>query len=182
MLTRISKNASILGYSGYFPKYENGLFMACGARLVGRATLGHDVSLWFQTVVRADVHEISIGDETNIQDGAIVHCTYERHATHIGSRVSIGHAAVIHGCTIEDDVLVGMGALIMDGVRVGKGSVIGAGTLVTERTVIPEKSLVVGRPGRVIRTLSDEESSAYTKTYLRYLNYVLGYEFEGSSK
>ena len=169
--------ASIVGYQGVRPVWDWGLFMACGARLVGQVTAGRQLSIWFNAVVRGDVNAITIGDETNIQDNAVIHGTYKKHATTLGNRVSIGHSAVIHGCTIEDRVLVGMGAVIMDGCHVGTGSVIGAGAVVTQGQQIPPRSLVVGAPATVKRTLSQDESDAMTNAYQRYLFYVSGFDY-----
>lgn len=173
----VSSQASVVSFKGTCPRVQPGLFMACGSRLIGAATLGKDVSLWFNAVVRADVNEIVIGDACNIQDGAIVHGTYERFATHIGNRVSVGHGAIVHGCTIEDDVLIGMGATIMDGAVVGKGSVIGAHALVTQGQKIPAGSLVMGSPARCARPLSEDELRAFGATHRRYLDYRKGFAY-----
>lgn len=174
---RKSPQASVVAYQGVMPRWDWGLFMACGARLVGQVQAGRQLSIWFNAVVRGDVNTITIGHETNIQDQAIVHGTYERFATTIGNQVSIGHSAVIHGCCIEDRVLVGMGAVIMDGAHVGFGSVIGAGAVVTQGQRIAPRSLVVGAPAVVKRTLTEEESAALTGAYARYLFYVSGFDY-----
>jgi carbonic anhydrase/acetyltransferase-like protein (isoleucine patch superfamily) len=171
----ISAQASVVAYSGASPQACPGLFMACGSRLIGAASLGYDVSIWFNAIVRADVNTITIGDACNIQDSAIIHCTYQKFATDIGHRVSIGHAAVVHGCTIEDDVLVGMGATIMDGAVVGAGSVVGAHALVTQGQQIPPRSLVMGAPARCVRELTDQELQSFGDTHKRYLRYREGY-------
>ncbi len=180
-MNQISEQSSILPYHGVWPEVGQCLFMACGSRLVGDACLGSRVSIWFNAVVRGDVNRVTIGDECNIQDGAVVHCTYQKWATHIGDRVSIGHGAVVHGCTLADDVLVGMGAVVMDGAVVGAGSVVGARALVTQGQEIPPRSLVVGSPARVVRTLTPEESAGYGDTYKRYLQYVEGFSYPRSS-
>lgn len=177
IFARLSPNSSIVPYHGVRPTHGHGLFMACGARLIGQCHLGMRVSLWFGAIVRGDVNAISIGDETNIQDGAVIHGTYEKFSTHIGSRVSIGHNAIVHGATIEDRVLIGMGAVIMDGARVGAGSVIGAGAIVRQGQEIPPNSLVVGAPASVKRRLSEDESLQFTAAFERYLFYVLGYDY-----
>lgn len=177
VLARLSPQSSIVSYTGHAPAWQWGLFMACGARLVGHVRAGRQLSIWFNAVVRGDVNAITIGDETNIQDNAIVHGTFERFATSIGNQVSIGHAAVIHGCTIEDRVLIGMGAVVMDGARVGTGSVVGAGSVVTQGQIVPPYSLVVGAPAQVKRTLSHKESLAMTAAYTRYLFYVSGFSY-----
>lgn len=173
----VSAQASVVPYQEVFPRAHPGLFMACGSRLIGAATLGKDVSLWFNAIVRADVNVIAIGDACNVQDGAIVHGTFEKFATHIGNRVSIGHGAIVHGCTIEDDVLIGMGATVMDGAVIGRGSVVGAHALVTQGQKIPAGSLVMGAPARCVRALSEEELRAFGDTHRRYLNYRTGFAY-----
>lgn len=127
-------------------------FIAAGARLIGRVELGEYSSVWYNAVIRGDINYIKIGSETNIQDNCVLHVTHELPVI-IGDRVTVGHGAVVHGCVIEDDCLIGMGSTILDGARVGRGSVIAAGALVRERADIPPHSLVVGVPGVVKRTL-----------------------------
>ncbi|HSA38317.1 MAG TPA: gamma carbonic anhydrase family protein [Methanoregula sp.] len=126
------------------------LFMAGNATVVGDVTIGKDVGIWFGAVVRADKDRITIGDRSNIQDNCIVH-TSKGFPVILGEDVSIGHGAVLHGCRIADQVLVGMGAIVLNGARIGKGSVIGAGAVVREGAEIPEKSVVVGVPGKIIK-------------------------------
>jgi carbonic anhydrase/acetyltransferase-like protein (isoleucine patch superfamily) len=173
----VSPFASVLAYQGVRPVHGPGLFLACGARLVGDVRAGKQLSVWFNAVVRGDVNRITIGDQTNIQDNAVVHGTYERFATIIGNQVSIGHSAAIHGCDIEDRVLIGMGAVIMDGARIGQGSVIAAGAIVTQGQKIPPLSLVMGAPAVIKRVLSQEESDQLTAAYSRYLFYVSGFDY-----
>ena len=127
-------------------------FIAAGAHLIGQVELGELTSVWYNAVIRGDLNYIKIGSETNIQDNSVLHVTHELPVI-VGDRVTVGHGAVIHGCVIEDDCLVGMGAIILDGAHIGKGSVIAAGALVKERMVVPPHSLVVGVPGVVKRTL-----------------------------
>ncbi len=117
------------------PQYDESCFIAENATLVGDVTMGRSCSVWFNAVIRGDVNAISIGDETNIQDGAVIHCTYEKAATTIGNGVSIGHRAIVHGCTIEDHVLIGMGAIVMDHARVQEHCIIAAGAVVLENTI-----------------------------------------------
>jgi carbonic anhydrase/acetyltransferase-like protein (isoleucine patch superfamily) len=134
----------------------DGHFIAHNSTVIGRVTLGASASLWFNTVVRGDNDAIGIGARTNIQDGAVLHTDTGFPLT-IGEGVSIGHLAMLHGCTIGDDSLVGLSAVILNGAVIGRECLIGAGALISERKVIPDRSLVVGAPGRVIRTLTDEE-------------------------
>jgi gamma-carbonic anhydrase len=134
-------------------------FVAETAVLVGDVRVGARSSLWYGTVLRGDVYHIRIGDDTSIQDNTVVHVTSGRHATQIGDRVTVGHSAVLHGCTIEDDCIIGMGAVIMDRAHIGRFCVVGAGALVTPDTVIEEGQLVVGSPARTKRALTDDERS-----------------------
>lgn len=151
-------------------------FVAPNATVIGDVTLGSEVTVLFGAVIRADQCSITIGDRTNVQDNAVVHESLN-HPVVIGKNVSIGHGAIIHGCTIEDDVLVGMGAIVLNGAHIGKGSLIGAGALISEGKVIPPNSLVLGVPGKVIRELTPEEISGniknantYVETGKRYQN------------
>lgn len=172
-----SAQASVIAYGEKWPILAESVFLACGARVIGDVKLGENCSLWFNAIVRGDVGPIEIGEGTNIQDGALIHCTYQKHFTKIGSYVSIGHQATLHGCTIEDDVLVGMQAIVMDGARIGRGSIVAAGALVTPGTQVPARSLVVGSPARVVRELRDDELSANSATCRRYFEYAKGYNF-----
>lgn len=144
------------------PQLGTGVFIAPSADVLGDVTLGDDSSVWYQAVLRGDINRILVGPRSNIQDGAVVHLADDFPAV-IGELVTIGHKAIVHACTIHDEVLVGMGAIILDGAEIGTRSIIGAGTLVTGGTKIPPGSLVVGSPGRVRRTLSlDEQSKVKT--------------------
>jgi carbonic anhydrase/acetyltransferase-like protein (isoleucine patch superfamily) len=131
-------------------------FVAPNATVVGRVELGRDASVWFGAVVRADNDVIAIGQETNVQDGCIVH-TDAGLPMHIGARVTIGHAAVLHGCTIAEETLIGIGAVLLNGSRIAKHCIVGARALVTEGKQFPERSLILGSPARVVRTVTDEE-------------------------
>ena len=138
------------------PDVHSTSWVAPNAVLAGEVRLGEQASVWYSAVIRADLGPISIGARTNIQDGCVMHSDPGFFLT-VGEGVTVGHRAVLHGCTIEDDVLVGMGSIIMNGAVVGTGSIVGAGTLITEGTVIPPNSLVMGAPGKVRReTTSDE--------------------------
>ena len=141
------------------PHTDGAAFVAPGAVLAGDVTLGRGASVWYGAVLRADSGRITVGEESNIQDNAVVH-TGTGHDVHIGARVSIGHGALVHGCTVGDGCLVGMHATVLDGAVLGEGCLIAAGALVTEGAVIPPRSLVVGVPGRVRGTLSDERLGA----------------------
>ena len=126
------------------------LFVACNATVIGNITFGKEVGIWFGAVIRADKDRISIGDRSNIQDNCIVH-TSKGYPVTLGNEVSVGHGAILHGCTIQDHVLVGMGAVVLNGARIGNGSIIGAGAVVTEGKDIPPNSVVVGVPGKIVK-------------------------------
>jgi carbonic anhydrase/acetyltransferase-like protein (isoleucine patch superfamily) len=145
------------------------------AQVIGKVTIGAEASVWMNVVIRGDVNEIRVGRRTNIQDLTCVHVMRGTHPTTIGDDVTIGHAAVIHGCTIEDRVLIGMAAILLNGVHVEPECIIAAGTLLTEGTRVPARSLVMGRPGKVKRTLTDEEVAEIRWYADAYVNYRLDY-------
>ncbi len=138
------------------PDVSDEAWVADNATLIGDVTIGAGSSVWFTAVLRADMHRITIGEDSNLQDGVIVHAD-PRFPVFVGNGVSVGHRAVLHGCTIEDDVLIGMGAVLLNNVHIGSGSLVAAGTVLLEGTVIPPRSLVAGIPGRVRRNLTADE-------------------------
>jgi carbonic anhydrase/acetyltransferase-like protein (isoleucine patch superfamily) len=148
----------VQAFRGKTPRLGERVFLADGAVVIGEATLGDDASLWFHSVVRADVGWIRIGKRTNVQDLSVIHVTGGAANTEIGDQVTIGHRAVLHGCRVEDGCLIGIGAVVLDGAVVGEGSVIGAGAVVTPGTRIPPRSLVLGCPAKVVRPASDAEA------------------------
>ena len=158
----------ILPYQDKQPKIHPSVLVAPGAHVVGDCVIGKNASIWFAAVVRADLAPIVIGDQTNIQDGAVVHVDWGRGCS-IGKNVIVGHQATIHACTIEDRVLVGIGARVLSRAVVGAGSLIGAGALVLEDAVIPPGSLVLGVPGKVVRKLTAEEKSKRLPHAMRYV-------------
>jgi gamma-carbonic anhydrase len=141
--------------NGKTPRYGQNCFLAENATIVGEVTMGDFCSIWFNAVVRGDVNSIHIGNQVNIQDGAIIHCTYQKAATVIGNNVSIGHRAIVHGCTVEDNVLIGMGAIIMDHAIIGKNSVIAAGAVVLENTIVAPGSVYAGVPARKVKDVEE---------------------------
>jgi carbonic anhydrase/acetyltransferase-like protein (isoleucine patch superfamily) len=147
--------ALILPVKGIEPKFGKNCYLAENATVVGDVTMGDDCSVWFTAVVRGDVHYIKIGNKVNIQDGAIIHCTYQRSPTTIGNFVSIGHRAIVHGCTIEDNVLIGMGAIVMDNVVVKKNAIIAAGSVVLENTIVESGTIYGGIPAKKIKDLDE---------------------------
>lgn len=156
---------------GHGPRFGEGCFLAENAVVVGDVVMGDRCSVWFHAVVRGDVNAIRIGHRVNMQDGAVLHCTYERAALTIGDDVSIGHRAIVHGCTVHDKVLIGMGAIVMDHAVIGSGSVIAAGAVVTQGTMVEPGSLMAGVPARRIGPVSPELSSGEIERIAR--NYQL---------
>ncbi|MBP7478471.1 MAG: gamma carbonic anhydrase family protein [Chitinophagales bacterium] len=146
----------ILPVQGKSPIIPTSCYIAENATVVGEVTMGEECSVWFNAVVRGDVHYIKMGNKVNVQDGAILHCTYQRCPVNIGNNVSIGHRAIVHGCTIEDNVLIGMGAIVMDNVYIEKNAIIGAGSVVTEGTRVPSGTVYAGIPAKQIKTLDVE--------------------------
>ena len=149
--------AYILPVHGVNPSFGNNCFLAPNATVVGQVTMGDDCSVWFNAVVRGDVHTITIGNKVNIQDGAVIHCTYKKAATVIGNNVSIGHNALVHGCTLKDNVLIGMGAIVMDHAVVESGSIIAAGSVVLENTHVESGCIYAGVPAKKVKTLDPEQ-------------------------
>lgn len=164
--------ALILPVQGKAPQFGPDCFLADNATVVGDVALGRGCTVWFGAVVRGDVNSIRVGDETNIQDGAVIHCTYLKAATVIGSRVSIGHKAIVHGCTVEDDVLIGMGAIVMDRAVVGAGCIIAAGAVVLEGTQCEPGNLYAGIPARKIKPVSEEQRAGLRQTAANYQMYA----------
>ena len=151
--------AFIKKLKGFTPKFGNNNFLAENATIIGDVVTGDNCSIWFQVVIRGDVNSISIGNKVNIQDGVVIHCSYKKAATKIGNNVSIGHNAIVHGCTIKDNVLIGMGAIVMDGCIIESNSIIGAGSVVLEGTHVETGYIYAGNPARKIKKLDYEKSS-----------------------
>lgn len=147
----------ISSYLGVTPTVGERVFLAPGAHVVGDVVLGDDVSFWFHTVARGDVNSIRIGERSNVQDGAVLHVTHERFPLRLGAGVVVGHGAILHGCTIEDESLIGIGARVLDGAVVESGAQIGAGAVVTPGTRVPAGHLMLGVPARVARSLEPAE-------------------------
>ncbi|MBR0472890.1 MAG: gamma carbonic anhydrase family protein [Methanosphaera sp.] len=146
-----------------------------GARIVGDVTLGDHVSIWYNAVVRGDEAPISIGERSNVQDNCVVHVS-EGKPVKIGENVSVGHGAIVHGCTIDDNVIIGMGAIVLNGAHIGKNSLVGAGALVTENKEFPEGSLIIGSPAKAVRELSEEEIEGIMDNAEEYVK--LAFDFE----
>jgi carbonic anhydrase/acetyltransferase-like protein (isoleucine patch superfamily) len=146
----------ILPVKNVFPQMGENCFVAPNATIVGDVIMGNDCSVWFNTVVRGDVNSIRIGNKVNIQDGAVIHCTYQKTKTIIGNNVSIGHNAIVHGCTVHDHVLIGMGSIVMDRVEIGSNSIIAAGAVVLEGTIIEPGVIYGGIPAQKIKDVPQD--------------------------
>lgn len=170
----LSKNnmALIKPVNGISPSFGNDCFLSDNCTVVGDVIMGEECSIWFNAVVRGDVNSIRIGNKVNIQDGAVIHCTYQKTKAVIGNNVSIGHNAIVHGCTIHDNVLIGMGSIIMDNVEVGSNTIIAAGAVVLENTKIEPGSVYAGVPAKKVKDINQElingEINRIANNYLMY--------------
>lgn len=169
--------ALLLSVNGIHPKFGENCFLAQNSTVVGDVIMGNDCSVWFTSVVRGDVHYVRIGNKVNIQDGAIIHCSYQKAPVSIGNNVSIGHRAIIHGCTIKDNVLIGMGAIIMDNAVIGENSIIAAGAIVLENTVVKPGSVYGGMPAKKLKDIDKENfKSLIERVSNNYVMYAGWYE------
>jgi carbonic anhydrase/acetyltransferase-like protein (isoleucine patch superfamily) len=168
----------IIKFKEWLPKLAKNAWIADGASVIGRVEMGEDSAVWFGCVVRGDVHHISIGDRTNIQDLSMIHVTHHKrddmsdgNPTIIGDDVTVGHRVMLHGCTIENACLIGMSATILDGAVIGKESIVGAGSLVTKNKKFPPRSLIMGSPAKVVRELRDDEVEELYASAKRYVSF-----------
>lgn len=166
--------ALVKSIKGIKPKWGADCYLAENATIVGDVTLGDECSIWFNAVVRGDVHFIKIGNRVNIQDGAVIHCTYKKHPTQIGNNVSIGHNALVHGCTLHNNVLIGMGSIVMDNCVVHSNSIVAAGAVLLENTVVESGCIYAGVPAKKVKEINEEQSAALIKGIAN--NYV---EYKG---
>jgi carbonic anhydrase/acetyltransferase-like protein (isoleucine patch superfamily) len=158
-------------YLGRWPQVDPTAYIDISAQVLGDVTLGPQSSVWFNAVLRGDVNRITIGAQTNIQDCAVLHGMKDLYAVTLGDRCTVGHNATVHGCTLEDDVLIGMGAIVLNGVHIGAGSIVAAGAVIPERTIIPPGSLVAGVPGKVRRACTADDLAlihSYAANYIAY--------------
>ncbi|MFK7872648.1 MAG: gamma carbonic anhydrase family protein [Oligoflexales bacterium] len=162
-------------YKEHKPTLGKGVFLAPGVHIIGDVHIGDDSNIWFNTVIRGDVHHIRIGKRTNIQDNTTIHVTTGLYPTLLGNDVTVGHNAILHGCTIEDECLIGMGAIVMDQVTVGRQCIIGAGSLLPQGKTYPEGSLIVGSPATVRRKLSKEEIAGLKHSATHYVDIAKSY-------
>lgn len=158
--------------NGKSPQISEDCYIAENATIVGDVQVGQQCSIWFNAVLRGDVHYIKLGNKVNVQDGAVVHCTYQKHPTTIGNNVSIGHYAIVHGCTIHDNVLIGMGSIVMDNCVVESNSIVAAGAVVTQNTIVESGSIYAGVPAKKVKDISQElihgEINRIAENYVKY--------------
>ena len=162
-------------FRGQLPRVHPTAFVDASAQVIGDVEIGEESGVWMCAVIRGDVNWIRIGKRSNVQDGTVVHVMTKTHPTVIGDNVTIGHGAIVHGCTIEDRCLIGMGAILLNGSHVGSGSIVAAGTLLVEGMKVPPRSLVMGSPGKVKRPLTDAEVAGIQAYADRYVNLRLDY-------
>lgn len=167
---------NLIAYQNQTPRLHPTVFVAEGAKIIGDVEIGEAGSVWFNAVIRGDVNYIRIGARTNVQDNAVLHVTSKTAPLNIGSDVTIGHNAVLHGCTIDDCCLIGMGAIILDGARVHKNSIVAAGAMVLEGFDVPEGMLVAGMPAKIKRALSEEEKQFLQQSARNYIAYSKNYQ------
>ncbi len=169
---------------GFTPRFGKDCYLADNATIIGDVVMGEQCSVWFNAVVRGDVHSIRIGNKVNIQDGAIIHCTYQTAPTTIGNNVSIAHKAIVHGCTLHDNVLIGMNAIVMDHAVIGQNSVIAAGAVVLENTIVEPGSVYAGIPAKKVKDISQELTSnlleRISDNYVKYAGWYRDSEEQSS--
>jgi carbonic anhydrase/acetyltransferase-like protein (isoleucine patch superfamily) len=162
----------ILSIKGVFPKLGDNCFIAPNATIIGDVVMGNECSVWFSAVIRGDVNSIRIGNKVNIQDGAVLHCTYQKTKLNLGNNVSVGHNAIVHGCDVKDNVLIGMGAIIMDNCVIGSNTIIAAGSVLKEGTLVPSGCIYAGVPAKKVKNISEEliegEINRIANNYLMY--------------
>ncbi len=166
----------VIQVRGFAPEIDKSVFVAPNSAVIGNVKIGEKSSVWFNVTLRGDVNEIRIGREVNIQDGSVIHGTYQEFGTYLEDRVTIGHLVMLHGCTIKRGSLIGMGSTVMDGAVIGEHCLVGAGSLVTEGSSFPPRSLILGRPAKVKRELSAEEVEKLEQSADNYLLYTSWYK------
>jgi carbonic anhydrase/acetyltransferase-like protein (isoleucine patch superfamily) len=169
---KLREEIKLFPYEGKFPKIASNVFLASGVKIIGDVEISEDSSIWYNTVIRGDVHYIKIGKMTNVQDCSMLHVTNGRSPLNIGNKVTIGHSVKLHGCTLMDNCLIGIGAIILDGAVVEENSMVAAGSTVKPGFIVPSGKLVGGVPAKVIRDLTTEEIEDFDKSALRYKKYT----------
>jgi len=168
----LKDEANIYPYLDLYPSIAESVFLAPGVKIIGDVEIGNDSSVWYNSVIRGDVHYIKIGKLTNVQDCCMLHVTNDKYPLNIGNKVTIGHSVSMHGCTINDLCLIGIGAIILDGAVVEEKSIVAAGALVRQNFVVPSGKLVAGVPARIIRDLTKDEIDEFDHSALRYKGYT----------
>lgn len=168
----MSAHVTILPYEGKRPSFDDTVFLADGSRVVGDVTIGRESSIWYNTVIRGDVHYVTIGTGTNIQDLSMLHVTHGSYPLEIGDQVTVGHKVTLHGCLLESRCLIGMGAIVLDGAVVEENAMVAAGAVVTPGTRVASGSLVAGVPAKPIRELTEQELAAFVPSSERYIRYA----------
>jgi carbonic anhydrase/acetyltransferase-like protein (isoleucine patch superfamily) len=166
------KEIKLFPFLDLFPQLHPSVFLASGVKIIGDVKIGANSSVWYNTVIRGDVHYVKIGEMTNIQDCSMLHVTNGRYPLNIGSKVTIGHSVKLHGCTLQDLCLIGIGSIVLDGAVVETNSMVAAGAVVKPNFVVPSGKLVAGVPARIVRDLTDEEIDDFEKSALRYMKYI----------
>jgi carbonic anhydrase/acetyltransferase-like protein (isoleucine patch superfamily) len=174
------QRASIRSFRGVEPRIHATAWVAPGAVVVGDVELGEDASVWYGCVLRGDVHSIRVGARSNIQDGSILHVTQDRFPCEVGREVTVGHRAVVHGCTVGDGALIGIGAIVLDGAQIGAGALVGAGAVVTPGTAIGEGMVALGAPAREIRALTEGERRDQLARTIAYVDHARGHAASGN--
>ncbi|HSW54503.1 MAG TPA: gamma carbonic anhydrase family protein [Ignavibacteriaceae bacterium] len=172
LIQKLDEELKIFPYRGYLPKLGKNVFLASGVKLIGNVEVGKDSSVWYNSVIRGDVHYIKIGESTNIQDCSMLHVTNGKFSLNIGNKVTIGHSVSLHGCTLQDQCLIGIGAIVLDGAIVESNSMVAAGALVKQSFVVPSGKLVAGVPAKVIRDLTNDEIKDIEAGAHRYVEYA----------
>ncbi len=167
--------SQLIPFKGHHPKLGPSVFVAQGARIVGNVEIGEESSVWFNTVIRGDVNSVRIGTRTNIQDNSVLHVTHEKYPLRVGSNVTVGHSVVLHGCSVEDNCLIGMGSVILDDAKICRYSIVAAGSLVLEHFEVPEGMLAAGSPAVIKRPLTAAERDGLSRSADNYVRYAAGY-------
>lgn len=172
---------SLFSFKNFTPKFDESCYLAPGSQVIGNVIIGKSSSIWHNCVLRGDVNRITVGDKTNIQDLSMLHVT-EENPLMIGNNVTVGHSVTLHGCTVEDNALIGMGATVLDKAYIGEYSIVAAGSVVTPGKIFPPKSMIMGAPAKVIRELNEKEIEMLNHHYLSYVGYAKDFKDESIVK
>ncbi len=170
--TKLEEEIKLFPYLEFYPRIHSTVFLASGVKIIGNVEIGENSSVWYNTVIRGDVHYIKIGYSTNVQDCSMLHVTSGKYPLEIGNKVTIGHSVTLHGCTLKDRCLIGMGAVVLDGAVVEENAMVAAGAVITPNFVVPTGKLAAGVPAKLIRDLSEEEMAEFENSANRYEKYT----------